>query len=890
VTARTFETLDRLDVPDLRRDIERRRRVPDELRSIPKPPTGGRRVTAALLALAVFLAAAAFGLRIWTRDQHPRPATDPWSWAGEGWTRIPDPPERYPGATWAWAADRLLVWGGCTGDTTCDPTGEGSVFDARTRTWSSIPPAPRPGHDEQAVAVGDRIYLFGRDGFGSGFDVVTNAWTDLPRAPIEPDHAVWIGARIIVLQDAAPSGRASAAASFDPTTNEWQTLTKPPIDFNVATVTWTGQDVLVLSGLLNDRNVPASPTVDAMSLDPTTGRWHVLPRTALDPGSFASAYLGERLYAWDYVTRWQSFDPGANTWSPESKLPVKESECYVSGATVGSVVFDWNCGAPAILDGGTWATIRGGPVEETIYSKAYQREVGVWRFADLVPAGDVLILPLTGITLAGGDGEACYGCPGSPESLWVYRPRAGGTTESATGELWPGIGEGMTALPAPPHVLASTTQVWTGRELIVWGGNERFGDPPHFNEGYAFDASTLAWRDLPPSPLEGRSWATGVWDGQEVVIWGGATGYARDDGMRSDGAAYDPRTRTWRVLAQAPISGTPALGSVWTGREMVVIGATASAAYAPNTDSWRRLSDPPAQFDDASLVWTGQEVIVFGDRGGDAAAGVAYDPVADLWHELPAPHLPEDGLVPTDGIDANASAAVWDGTRVVSVDYTLRAAAFDPSTNAWSQLPLLPVNSCEGYPVAVSVMGASVVELCGEDVILSPGDDRWNVVSGRGEHALDWSMDLVSAGDMAILLPSPTESGRYRMYVYAPPGRVPDQRRAWDVAAAFGAIRCQYPIVPGKVPPTIEQEISSLVSSDAATNWEDPASGLGSFWGYTGFEVRSVERGGDGISYEVRVRFTPISGSDADETLTIAPGAALDGRTHDLVVVGVRPG
>jgi hypothetical protein len=422
VTGRTFETLDRLEVPDLRRDIERRRRVPDELRPIPKPPTGGRRVTAALLALVLFAAAAAFGLRVWTRDPQPRPVADPWSWVGEGWTRIADPPERHAGATWAWAADHLLVWGGCTGATECDPTDEGFIYDADTRTWSSVPRAPRPGSDEQAVVVGDRIYLFGRGGFGSVFDVASVAWAELPRAPIEPDHAVWIGSGIIVLQDAAGPGTGSATASYDPTTNEWQLLAEPPTDFNVATVTWTGQEVVVLHALLNDRNVAASPTVDAMSFDPAAGRWWALPRTALYPGSFASAYLDGRLYAWDYVTRWQSFDPRTREWSPHAKLPVDEAECYVSGVTIGSVVFGWNCGAPAVFDSGTWEAIRGGPVEETIYSKAYGRKIGVWRFADLVPAGDVLVLPLTGITLAGGDGEACYGCPGSPESLWVYRP------------------------------------------------------------------------------------------------------------------------------------------------------------------------------------------------------------------------------------------------------------------------------------------------------------------------------------------------------------------------------------------------------------------------------------------------------------------------------------
>src|SRR5439155_4524344 len=51
-------------------------------------------------------------------------------------------------------------------------------------------------------------------------------------------------------------------------------------------------------------------------------------------------------------------------------------------------------------------------------------------------------------------------------------------------DLFPGIGAGLTEMPPPPRLLESGVTVWTGRELILWGGNVQFGDPPHFNEGY----------------------------------------------------------------------------------------------------------------------------------------------------------------------------------------------------------------------------------------------------------------------------------------------------------------------------------------------------------------------------------------------------------------------
>jgi hypothetical protein len=423
-----------LEVPDLRRDIERRRRIPDELRPIPRPLTGGRRLTAALLALAVFTAAAVFGLRIWTRDPTPLPVTEPWAWAGEGWTRIADPPDRHPGSTWTWAADRLLVWGGCTDDSGCSPTNEGFSYDPRTRAWTSLPASPRRGHDVLSVTDEGRLYLLDRSGEGQMYDVGTGAWAELPTAPIRPDVAVWAGTKIVALQGADRTGGETAAATYDPVTDAWRALTPPPIAFDTASATWDGQELIVLSALLEPPDRPTPAAVDAMAFDPSTGRWRTWPGTGLYPESFASVWSDGDLLVWDYYMRWRSFDPGSAAWSAAGTLPLDARECYVGGAAVGSVVFAWNCGDAAIFDGVRWTSVHGGPLDVGMFSSAYGRQIDLWRFADLVPADDVLVLPMEGITLT-PSGEACYGCPGSPESLWAYRPPsdAGGSLPGGSG-------------------------------------------------------------------------------------------------------------------------------------------------------------------------------------------------------------------------------------------------------------------------------------------------------------------------------------------------------------------------------------------------------------------------------------------------------------------------
>jgi hypothetical protein len=740
------------------------------------------------------------------------------------------------------------------------------------------------------VADGGHLYLLGRGGEGQVFDADSNTWAELPPAPIQPDLAVWAGTEIIALQGVDRSGGGTAAAAYDPGTSLWHVLASPPIEFDVGSVTWSGREVIVVSGLLEQHDRPTPAAVDAMAFEPSTGMWRTLPGTELYPESFASVWADGSLIAWDYYMRWRSLGLDGNAWSVAGKIPLEASECYVSGAAVGSAVFAWNCGTASLFQDGVWTKVRGGPVEETISSPTSQGEIKLWRFADLIPAGDVLVLPMTGITLA-PSGEPCYGCPGSPESLWVYRPPSAmsSSNESPSGPLWPGIGEGLTELPAPPRLLVSSVEVWTGRGLVLWGGNERFGDPPHFNEGYIFDARTLSWREIAPSPLAGRSWAAGQWTGTEVVIWGGADGHAADDGVMRDGAAYDPTTDTWRSIAQAPIS-TPILDSAWTGTEMLVFGEGASAAYDPVADAWRTIPDPPVDLSQAHAVWTGREAVLFGAylsssnnaSRTETAVGAAYDPSSMSWRSLPASDL-----------DPQATTTVWDGAHVVALDYLLGASLFDPyGAQTWTRLPRTPFNACEGYPQAAASHGVVLAQFCGDTGTLSSGDELWHVI-GQGELPFDFDLSPIAAGDAFVLLGPGRKAGSSRMYVYVPISQVADGGRAWDVGASVAALRSNYPFEPQSVPVEIEDEIGTLLSPDAFAAWQDPSSGLGPLWTYyTGFQVRSVAPGAAASTFEVHVRFSTYSGSDRwyDEILLVGPGVDLDGSTHDFLVVDAKLG
>jgi hypothetical protein len=191
----------------------------------------------------------------------------------------------------------------------------------------------------------------------------------------------------------------------------------------------------------------------------------------------------------------------------------------------------------------------------------------------------------------------------------------------------------------PPRLLVGAVAVWTGEELLAWGAEYDYETEEHPRDGFAYDPGSDRWRTIPPAPIRGRTSHAAVWTGTEMIVWGGGDFRQALD----DGAAYDPAADAWRVLAPAPISPRERAVAVWTGREMVVTGGTyvssrdAVAAYDPAADRWRVVVDPPIEGRHwHTAVWTGEEVIVWGGYDGrhPLGDGAAYDPAADTWRRL----------------------------------------------------------------------------------------------------------------------------------------------------------------------------------------------------------------------------------------------------------------
>ena len=187
---------------------------------------------------------------------------------------------------------------------------------------------------------------------------------------------------------------------------------------------------------------------------------------------------------------------------------------------------------------------------------------------------------------------------------------------------------------APIAGRSSYLAIEIDRGTFIWGGDISGEDP----SGAIYAASTDRWTTIAPTPGVDRTGVAAVWTGNDILIWGG------NDGL-DDGLAYHPGSDRWSPIPKAPIAGGSAVGA-WTGSEFVVVSSKAqAAAWDPADRRWRRLPDPPVPRGYLESVWTGAELLVLGltEGGTDPMVGVAFDPVISTWRTIA--DVPYDGLV-----------------------------------------------------------------------------------------------------------------------------------------------------------------------------------------------------------------------------------------------------
>ena len=171
--------------------------------------------------------------------------------------------------------------------------------------------------------------------------------------------------------------------------------------------------------------------------------------------------------------------------------------------------------------------------------------------------------------------------------------------------------------------------------MIIWGGYATIG---YANDGRRYDPATDSWTATSTTNApDARYLHTAVWTGTQMIVWGG---FSNISGTLNTGGRYDPATDSWTATSttNAP-EARDFHTAVWTGTQMIVWGGQSSfngvpintgGRYNPSTDSWTATSTtnaPDARFSHTA-VWTGTQMIVWGGYGSDYLnTGGRYDPV-----------------------------------------------------------------------------------------------------------------------------------------------------------------------------------------------------------------------------------------------------------------------
>jgi len=229
---------------------------------------------------------------------------------------------------------------------------------------------------------------------------------------------------------------------------------------------------------------------------------------------------------------------------------------------------------------------------------------------------------------------------------------------------------------SPPHTIISVPvhiAVWKFLPVgvpivvIVWGGNT---GSDLTDTGGRYDPTTDTWTPITTTGApSARDEHTAVWTGTEIIVWGGDISFG-SRGETNTGARYNPSTDTWTPITT---TGAPSARedhiAIWTGIEMIVWGGdTASgltdtgARYDPSTDTWTPtpLTDPPAGRNRHTAIWTGTEMIVWGGRTDtlidtDTGGNLLYESESS---SVPPPNTPPVADSKDVIIDVNSTIVI----------------------------------------------------------------------------------------------------------------------------------------------------------------------------------------------------------------------------------------
>jgi len=243
-----------------------------------------------------------------------------------------------------------------------------------------------------------------------------------------------------------------------------------------------------------------------------------------------------------------------------------------------------------------------------------------------------------------------------------------------------------------PSARSGHSALWDGQQMIVWGGNAGGSTPTYVNTGGLYDPVADQWTTISPINVpDARSGHASVWSGSQMIVWGGANS---TNAFLSTGGRYQPSTQQWSATSTNSPAGRSGHIAVWTGSAMLIWGGqnvngllNDGALYDPVGDTWTTLTLPnaPEGRIGATAVWAGDRVIMWGGVG----AGGPLSDGAELLFSSGAPAQWVSTTLTGAPAGRSGHSAIWTGQQMIvwggnSGGAVGDGAMFNPASNSWT--------------------------------------------------------------------------------------------------------------------------------------------------------------------------------------------------------------
>ena len=663
------------------------------------------------------------------------PSTDPCTI--DTWAETIDEPAARALHSAVWTGAEMIVWGGYSDA----QVNSGGCYNPSTDTWTPTSqganvPSARFSH--VAFWTGTKMIVWGGNfggATGGRYDPGTDTWLPTSTGANTPTArlnfaAVWTGTEMIIW---GGGSYLNTGALYNPANDTWtatSTGTNVPSPRNDPKAVWTGSEMIVFGGGNNGGFLS-----DGGRYNPSTDSWATmtpavpsLPFIPFGP----SVWTGSEMIIWGSHAQGGRYNLSTDTWTQTSQdggTPSDRSGHTMVWTGTRMIVWGGSAGGGTTNTGGSydpstnsWATI---PVVANTPSARYLHTT-VWTGTEMIVWGGT---PCSGCSLFQGSFLNSGGRYNPSTNSWIATHRKTDVPTSRGG----------------------TTAVWTGTEMLLWGGGIVGGGAT--NTGARYNPATDSWTptSVVPNTPSARGGHTAVWTGTEMIVWGGGGGGLNTGGL------YNPSTDDWTpTLVDLSVQTRTSYSVVWTGTEMIIWGGNngpylnQGARYSPATNTWMLTSvgtNTPFGRAWHTAVWTGTEMIVWGGYDGSALnSGGRYDPSINSWSatstgtNVPLGHW--------------RHSAVWSGTQmVVWGGQSITGGRYDPSTDSWT-----PTSTAANVPTArlystvvwtgaeMIIWGGAASDLLNTGARYNPVTDVWtptslgaNLPIPRSNHTAIWT-------------------------------------------------------------------------------------------------------------------------------------------------------